>query len=967
MAVDISGSSQITGTVTFTSPQEVIISQADDSIVVYGKQDGSGTNLAVNVDASGRVRTDGSQVTQPISAASLPLPAGAATSALQTQPGVDIGDVTVNNTSGAGAVNIQDGGNSITVDGAVAATQSGTWNIGTITNVVHVDDNAGSLTVDNNGTFAVQATIAAGSAVIGHVITDSGSTTAVTGNVTVTQATGTNLHAVLDSGTLSTITNVVHVDDNAGSLTVDGTVAATQSGTWNINSVSGTVSLPTGAATAANQSTEITSLQSLDTKLPQFRNSGSHTFSGAVNENYDITLDGITSLTVKIAGIVLSDILFFASTDGTTFERFAGADLAMYDGQAYDSASTAGNQGGPQNDIFQFNVSGTKAFRFQAGGTDTATVKWGTSIGTPGAVSLIGNSFVTADLRDGAGTDLTSTLVSAKQSLDVNVTQSAAPTSLPLPTGAATETTLSAINTKTPSLGQAAMAASSPVVIASNQSAVPISGTVAATQSGAWSLSANQSVNVAQINGATPLMGAGNTGTGSTRVTIASDQASIPVAATLSAETTKVIGTVNISASQTVGISAGSAVIGHVINDASSAVIGHVITDSGSTTAVTGNVAVTIASGATSIAKAEDVASADADVGVPAMAIQQSTPADTAGTNGDYAMMQMSAGRLWTSSKIDTALPAGSALIGKTGIDQTTPGTTNAVSVAQLGANTIATGNGTSSTGTLRVAIASDNTSNTNAWKVDGSAVTQPVSIATAPVLVAGSALIGKVGIDQTTVGTTNAVSIAQLGANTVATGNGTSSTGTLRVAIASDNTTNSNAFNVQGPTLTKGTQGSTGFSIQPLTDAGRASLMFYATAAASGTTTTETAISLTKSSGTSATSAANSFVITNGKKFRITHLSVATRGNSTATIQTTTFNLRLNTGGAVTTSSTPIIFSARSATPATASAWDRYTLPIPEGFEITGDGTMQFGVTAAATFTTNAPTWDVNIIGYEY
>lgn len=44
----------------------------------------------------------------------------------------------------------------------VAAVQSGTWNVGTvttvtsITNVVHVDDNGGSLTVDNGGTFAVQ-------------------------------------------------------------------------------------------------------------------------------------------------------------------------------------------------------------------------------------------------------------------------------------------------------------------------------------------------------------------------------------------------------------------------------------------------------------------------------------------------------------------------------------------------------------------------------------------------------------------------------------------------------------------------------------------------------------------------------------------------------------------------------------------------------------------------------------------
>ncbi len=41
-------------------------------------------------------------------------------------------------------------------------------------------------------------------------------------------------------------------------------------------------------------------------------------------------------------------------------------------------------------------------------------------------------------------------------------------------------------------------------------------------------LAANQSVNVAQVNGVTPLMGAGNTGTGSPRVTIATDQAVLP-------------------------------------------------------------------------------------------------------------------------------------------------------------------------------------------------------------------------------------------------------------------------------------------------------------------------------------------------------------------------------------------------------------------------------------------------------
>lgn len=54
------------------------------------------------------------------------------------------------------------------------------------------------------------------------------------------------------------------------------------------------------------------------------------------------------------------------------------------------------------------------------------------------------------------------------------VTQPISAAALPLPTGAATETTLSSINTKTPSLGQAAMSASQPVVIASDQSNVPV-------------------------------------------------------------------------------------------------------------------------------------------------------------------------------------------------------------------------------------------------------------------------------------------------------------------------------------------------------------------------------------------------------------------------------------------------------------------------------------------------------------
>lgn len=61
------------------------------------------------------------------------------------------------------------------------------------------------------------------------------------------------------------------------------------------------------------------------------------------------------------------------------------------------------------------------------------------------------------------------------------VTQPISAVSLPLPTGAATSAlqtsgnaSLTSIDGKTPALGQATMAASSPVVIASNQTAIPV-------------------------------------------------------------------------------------------------------------------------------------------------------------------------------------------------------------------------------------------------------------------------------------------------------------------------------------------------------------------------------------------------------------------------------------------------------------------------------------------------------------
>lgn len=69
----------------------------------------------------------------------------------------------------------------------------------------------------------------------------------------------------IGGGTEAAALRVTVASDSTGVLTVDGTVNAAQSGTWNITNISGTVSLPTGAATAANQTTANASLSNIDT------------------------------------------------------------------------------------------------------------------------------------------------------------------------------------------------------------------------------------------------------------------------------------------------------------------------------------------------------------------------------------------------------------------------------------------------------------------------------------------------------------------------------------------------------------------------------------------------------------------------------------------------------------------------------------------------------------------------------
>ena len=135
----------------------------------------------------------------------------------------------------------------------------------------------GSVAVTNAGTFAVQNTAAtpAGTNNIGDVdvLTING----------VAPAFGTGVRG-------ATVQRVT--------IATDDVVPASQSGTWNITNVAGTVSLPTGAATSANQSTEITSLQLLDDAI--------------VADNAGFT-DGTTKL--DMAGYIYDEVAGTALTE----------------------------------------------------------------------------------------------------------------------------------------------------------------------------------------------------------------------------------------------------------------------------------------------------------------------------------------------------------------------------------------------------------------------------------------------------------------------------------------------------------------------------------------------------------------------------------------------------------------------------------------------------------------------------
>src|SRR6516165_8408784 len=167
----------------------------------------------------------------------------------------------------AGALRVDGSGSTQPVSGTVNAAQSGTWNITNISGTVSLP--TGAATAVNQCTAATVGSATAGQS--GHLAMGAVTTSApsyTTGQTDPLSLTTTGLLRVDGSGVTQPVSGTITANQG-GTWTVQpgntanttawlvtgtgGTFPATQSGTWNITNISGTVSLPTGAATSANQ------------------------------------------------------------------------------------------------------------------------------------------------------------------------------------------------------------------------------------------------------------------------------------------------------------------------------------------------------------------------------------------------------------------------------------------------------------------------------------------------------------------------------------------------------------------------------------------------------------------------------------------------------------------------------------------------------------------------------------------
>lgn len=248
--------------------------------------------------------------------------------------GTSIGNVTdsvktnVTNASGASAVNIQDGGNSITVDATSLPLPTGAS-----TSSLQTTGNSSLSSIDTKTPSLGQA-LAAGSTPVVLTAAQIITLTPLT-SVTVTQATGTNLHTVIDSSALptgaateatlaklplaqgSTTSGQSGVLEQGAVTTAAPTYTTGQTSPLSLTTVGAlrtdssattqpisatSLPLPTGASTSTLQTTGNASLSSIDTKTPALGQALAAASTPVVLTAAQITtLTPLTSITVTQA------------------------------------------------------------------------------------------------------------------------------------------------------------------------------------------------------------------------------------------------------------------------------------------------------------------------------------------------------------------------------------------------------------------------------------------------------------------------------------------------------------------------------------------------------------------------------------------------------------------------------------------------------------------------------------------
>ncbi len=329
---DAGGSLTVDGTVVVTS---TVINSGSVAGVLIGGQPASNANPIPVSDAGGSITIDGSVTAAQGTAASIASPwpviivSGSDAVGTQTHPTWVTGSVSITNQAGVSA-------NVTTQSGSVAGILIGGLNVAN-SNPVPISDAGGSITVDG-GVAATQGTAASISAPWPVILVSGsnvvGSTTNpiwVTGSVYTLNQGGAGSNVTALSGSITGLlvgglnvanSNPVPISDAGGSITVDGSVTATQGTAANINApwpviivsgsdtvgtqthptwITGSVSLTNQAGVSANVTTQSGSITGLLVGGLNVANANPIPISDAGSS---ITIDGTATVTQGTAASI---------------------------------------------------------------------------------------------------------------------------------------------------------------------------------------------------------------------------------------------------------------------------------------------------------------------------------------------------------------------------------------------------------------------------------------------------------------------------------------------------------------------------------------------------------------------------------------------------------------------------------------------------------------------------------------